>query len=137
MADPSQANVDKMWAYARKYAEKSGTALHPDVSVTEAVVQGLAKHIEEVGRPLCPCNFYPDPKAEAKLRRWICACDEQQAVAVLPFLHLVARADPAAQLGLRLRVRIQVARAQRPPDLLDVLRHALDHRSDERRVGQE
>jgi ferredoxin-thioredoxin reductase catalytic chain len=31
-----------------------------------------------VGRPLCPCNFYPDPKAEAKLRRWICACEEMQ-----------------------------------------------------------
>jgi ferredoxin-thioredoxin reductase catalytic chain len=78
MADPSQANVDKMWAYARKYAEKSGTSLHPDQSVTETVVKGLARHIDEVGRPLCPCNFYPDPKEEAKLRRWICACDEMQ-----------------------------------------------------------
>jgi ferredoxin-thioredoxin reductase catalytic chain len=75
---PSQANIDKMWNYARKYAEKSGTSLHPDVSVTEAVVEGLARHIELVGRPLCPCNFYPDPQAEAKLRRWICACDEMQ-----------------------------------------------------------
>jgi ferredoxin-thioredoxin reductase catalytic chain len=52
--------------------------LHPDRTVTETVVMGLAKHIEEVGRPLCPCNFYPDPKEEAKLRRWICACDEMQ-----------------------------------------------------------
>jgi ferredoxin-thioredoxin reductase catalytic chain len=77
-AKPSQANIDKMWNYARKYAEKSGTSLHPDVSVTEAVVEGLARHIELVGRPLCPCNFYPDPQAEAKLRRWICACDEMQ-----------------------------------------------------------
>src|ERR1700739_1926485 len=68
MAEPSKANIDKMWAYARKYAEKSGTALHPDVSVTEAVVQGLAKHIEEVGRPLCPCNFYPAPRAPADHR---------------------------------------------------------------------
>ena len=42
MAEPSKANVDKMWAYARKYAEKSGTLLHPDVSVTETVVMGLA-----------------------------------------------------------------------------------------------
>src|SRR5262249_39910104 len=32
---PSQANLDKMWAYAKKYAEKSGTSLHPDRSVTE------------------------------------------------------------------------------------------------------
>jgi len=31
-----------------------------------------------VGKPLCPCNFYPDKQAEAKLRRWICACDEMQ-----------------------------------------------------------
>ena len=68
-----------MWAaYARKYAEKSGTSLHPDVNVTQTVVEGLARHIESVGRPLCPCNFYPDPAAEAKLRRWICACDEMQ-----------------------------------------------------------
>ena len=78
MPNPSQANIDKMWKYAGKYAEKSGTALHPDRSVTEAVVMGLANHIETVGRPLCPCNFYPDPAAEAKLRRWICACDEMQ-----------------------------------------------------------
>ena len=75
---PAQQHVDKMWNYARKYAEKSGTYLHPDVSVTEAVVGGLARHIELVGKPLCPCNFYPDPAAEAKNRRWICACDEMQ-----------------------------------------------------------
>ena len=78
MTTPSKANIDKMWAFARKYAEKSGTSLHPDQSVTEAVVGGLATHIELVGRPLCPCNFYPDPHEEAKQRRWICACDEMQ-----------------------------------------------------------
>jgi ferredoxin-thioredoxin reductase catalytic chain len=71
-------HVDRMWNYARKYAEKSGTYLHPDVTVTQTVVEGLARHIELVGKPLCPCNFYPDPKAEAKLRRWVCACDEMQ-----------------------------------------------------------
>jgi ferredoxin-thioredoxin reductase catalytic chain len=78
MNEPSAANIDKMWAYARKYAEKSGTSLHPDRAVTETVVTGLARHIEQVGKPLCPCNFYPDPAAEAKQRRWICACDEMQ-----------------------------------------------------------
>ena len=77
-AKPSQANIDKMWSYARKYAEKSGTALHPDQSVTEAVVTGLARHIEEVGRPLCPCNFYEDKAEEAKSSTWICACEEMQ-----------------------------------------------------------
>ena len=33
---------------------------------------------DELGKPLCPCNFYQDKQAEAKLRRWICACDEMQ-----------------------------------------------------------
>jgi ferredoxin-thioredoxin reductase catalytic chain len=78
MTTPSKATIDKMWTFARKYAEKSGTHFHPDPGVTEAVVQGLATHVEQVGRPLCPCNFYPDPQEEAKQRRWICACDEMQ-----------------------------------------------------------
>jgi ferredoxin-thioredoxin reductase catalytic chain len=34
--------------------------------------------VDELGKPLCPCNFYQDKKAEAKLRRWMCACDEMQ-----------------------------------------------------------
>lgn len=87
---PGQANVDKMWNYARKFAEKSGTFLHPDREVTETVVMGLAKHIEEVGRPLCPCNFYPDPKEEAKSRRWICACEEMQTYKYCHCLLFVA-----------------------------------------------
>ena len=41
MAEPSKTNVDKMWAYARKFSEKSGTSLHPDVSVTEPGVTSI------------------------------------------------------------------------------------------------
>src|SRR5437016_7790033 len=52
MQEPSAGNIEKMWAYARKYAEKSGTSLHPDRAVTETVVTGLARHIEQVGKPL-------------------------------------------------------------------------------------
>ena len=52
--------------------------MHPNEAVTKAVVLGLAAHIDELGKPLCPCNFYPDKQAEAKLRRWMCACDEMQ-----------------------------------------------------------
>lgn len=78
MEQPSEKNILKMQNYAEKFAEKSGTYLHPDRSVTATVVEGLARHIEEVGKPLCPCNFYPDKEAEAKLRRWVCACDEMQ-----------------------------------------------------------
>jgi ferredoxin-thioredoxin reductase catalytic chain len=52
--------------------------MHPTPAVTEAVVNGLAMHMDELGKPLCPCNFYKDKQAEAKLRRWMCACDEMQ-----------------------------------------------------------
>jgi ferredoxin-thioredoxin reductase catalytic chain len=78
MAEPTQVNLDKMWKYVKGFAEKSGTTMHPTPAVTEAVVKGLAMHMDELGKPLCPCNFYKDKQAEAKLRRWMCACDEMQ-----------------------------------------------------------
>jgi ferredoxin-thioredoxin reductase catalytic chain len=78
MEDPTPESMEKMWTYARKFAAKSGTAFHPLAEVTEAVVTGLAAHVDQLGRPLCPCNCYPDKVEEAKQRRWICACDEMQ-----------------------------------------------------------
>jgi ferredoxin-thioredoxin reductase catalytic chain len=78
MEQPTEKNLKKMWNYARKYAEKSGSYFHPDHDVTEGVVLGLAHHMDTIGRPLCPCNFYPDKEAEAKERRWMCACNEMK-----------------------------------------------------------
>lgn len=92
MDQPRQESIDKMWKYAEKYAEKSGTHLHPDRFITEGVVLGLASNIDNYGRPLCPCNFYPSKdengnwpeglylprEEEVKRRDWICACDEMQ-----------------------------------------------------------
>jgi ferredoxin-thioredoxin reductase catalytic chain len=46
--------------------------------VTDTVIQGLAQHVGELGRPLCPCRFYPDKKEEIKQRTWICACDDMK-----------------------------------------------------------
>jgi ferredoxin-thioredoxin reductase catalytic chain len=74
----SPKNVEKMWKFVEKFAEKSGSYLHPQRDVTEFLVIGLAKHIDEVGRPLCPCNFYEDKVEEAKSSEWICACEEMQ-----------------------------------------------------------
>ena len=78
MAEPTQESLEKIRKFVQGFAEKSGTMVHPNPAVTEAVVKGLASHIDELGKPLCPCNFYKDKEAEAKLRRWICACDEMQ-----------------------------------------------------------
>lgn len=76
--DPSAASLDKMRRFVASYCAKSGTATHPDAEVTEAVVKGLAHHAETLGRPLCPCRFYPDKQAEVQHRTWICACDDMQ-----------------------------------------------------------
>lgn len=75
---PSDKSLTRMRTFVAKYCEKSGTTTHPDDSVRDAVVLGLAKHQDELGRPLCPCRFYPDKKAEVAHRTWICACDDMQ-----------------------------------------------------------
>ena len=75
---PTKDSLDKMWKFVKGFAEKGGTTFHLNRAVTEAVVNGLAAHVDELGKPLCPCTFYPNKAAEAKLCRWICACDEMQ-----------------------------------------------------------
>ena len=74
----SAANIARMWRFVEKFAEKSGSYLHPQRDLTEFLVIGLAKHIDEFGRPLCPCNFYEDKAEEAKSSTWACACEEMQ-----------------------------------------------------------
>jgi ferredoxin-thioredoxin reductase catalytic chain len=75
---PSTEDIERMRRFAETYARKTGTSFHPDQDVTEAVIQGLAKHRHELGRPLCPCRFYPDKQAEIRRRTWICACDDMK-----------------------------------------------------------
>jgi ferredoxin-thioredoxin reductase catalytic subunit len=48
MTEPKQASLEKMWKYVRGFAEKSGTTMHPNPAVTEAVVKGLAMHVDEL-----------------------------------------------------------------------------------------
>jgi ferredoxin-thioredoxin reductase catalytic chain len=78
VAEPSDKSLERMRKFVAGFAAKSGTTMHPNPTVTESVIKGLAAHVDEFGKPLCPCNFYPDKDAEVKLRRWICACDEMQ-----------------------------------------------------------
>ncbi|MGE0694078.1 MAG: ferredoxin-thioredoxin reductase catalytic domain-containing protein [Pirellulales bacterium] len=76
---PPQRVIHQISAYVEKYRRKTGTSAHPDAAVTESVVLGLAQNVAEVGRPLCPCNFYADKQTEvADSRRWVCACDEMK-----------------------------------------------------------
>lgn len=95
MQQPSEKTVSKIEKYVEKYREKSGTSAHPDPEVTKAVVLGLSANMEQVGRPLCPCNFYADKQAEVdESRRWICACDEMKKY---KFCHCLLFVRPDGQ----------------------------------------
>lgn len=79
VTQPSRKSLNRMRNYVEKYRQKSGTSPHPNPEMTDAVVQGLAQHVDELGRPLCPCNYYADKQAEVdSSRRWMCACDEMK-----------------------------------------------------------
>ncbi|MEO7273983.1 MAG: ferredoxin-thioredoxin reductase catalytic domain-containing protein [Vicinamibacterales bacterium] len=75
---PSAASLSRINLFITKYCEKSGTTTHPDPGVTEAVALGLAGHLDTLGKPLCPCRFYPSKPDEITHRTWICACDDMQ-----------------------------------------------------------
>lgn len=77
---PSENSKKRIELYVRKYREKTGTSAHPEPEVPDAVINGLAKNMDDLGRPLCPCNFYPDGKKSeiTRSREWICACDEMK-----------------------------------------------------------
>ena len=75
---PSEKAMQRMRRLVENFTDKSGTYTSPVEGVTESVILGLAQNVDEVGRPLCPCRFYPDKNEEIKHRTWICPCDDMQ-----------------------------------------------------------
>ncbi len=67
-------NLEAMRQFAEQYAKRTGTYFCVDLGVTAVVIEGLAKHKEELGSPLCPCRHYEDKAAEAKAAYWNCPC---------------------------------------------------------------
>ncbi len=76
--EPKPDSLLKINKFIGAYCDKTGMTTGPDQGITEAVAKGLAVNVEDLGRPLCPCRFYKDKKAEVKHRTWICACDDMQ-----------------------------------------------------------
>ena len=77
-SDVKNSALHRIRRFVQKYCEKSGTIPHPDKQISEAVVMGLAQNLALLGKPLCPCRFYPNKEEEVKHRTWICACDDMQ-----------------------------------------------------------
>lgn len=70
----TEASLEAMRKFSEKYAENTNTYFCSDLSITAVVIEGLAKHKDELGAPLCPCRHYEDKEAEAKAAYWNCPC---------------------------------------------------------------
>ena len=75
-SDPTQKDksLESMRKFAAQYAKRTDTYFCSDLSVTAVVIEGLARHKEELGAPLCPCRHYEDKEAEVKNTFWNCPC---------------------------------------------------------------
>lgn len=78
MDTPSEKSQERVKKLIDSFTDKSGTKTHPQPETTEAVMLGLAQNLDQLGRPLCPCRFYPDKTEEIKHRTWICPCEDMQ-----------------------------------------------------------
>lgn len=67
-------SFDVMRKFSEAYAKKTGTFFCSEPSVTLAVIEGLAKHKDLYGAPLCPCRHYDDKLKEVDNVYWNCPC---------------------------------------------------------------
>ncbi len=91
---PTEKSRKRIEKLVEVFTKKSGTMTHPDNVVTDAVVEGLAGHLDELGKPLCPCRFYPDKQEEVQHRTWICPCDDMQ---IYKYCHCLLFVDEQGQ----------------------------------------
>lgn len=70
----SDKSLEAMKHFSETYAKRTSTYFCVDPSVTAVVIEGLAKHKDELGAPLCPCRHYEDKEAEVKAAYWNCPC---------------------------------------------------------------
>lgn len=70
----SEKSLEAMRSFAEIYAQRTNTYFCSDLSVTAVVIEGLAKHKDEYGSPLCPCRHYEDKEAEVNATFWNCPC---------------------------------------------------------------
>ena len=59
---PSEEAIAKARKLVEKFSAKSGTTTHPDKEVTAERGPGTGRKYDTLGKPLCPCRFYPDKK---------------------------------------------------------------------------
>jgi len=74
-ATPSGSDsLEVIRKFAETYAQRTGTYFCSDPGVTAVVLEGLARHKDELGGALCPCRHYEDKEAEVAQAFWNCPC---------------------------------------------------------------
>jgi ferredoxin-thioredoxin reductase catalytic chain len=71
---PSSESLEVIRKFAETYAKRSGTYFCSDAGVTAVVLEGLARHKDQLGAALCPCRHYEDKEAEVAQAFWNCPC---------------------------------------------------------------
>ncbi len=69
MDNDTPKSLQAMQKFAETYAQRTNTFFCSDLSVTSIVIEGLARHKDEYGAPLCPCRHYDDKAAEVSIPR--------------------------------------------------------------------
>ena len=67
-------SFEAMLKFSEAYAKRTGTFFCIDPGVTAVVIEGLAKHKDSYGAPLCPCRHYDDKDIEVSNAYWNCPC---------------------------------------------------------------
>ena len=70
----SPENLEVIRKFAETYAQRTGTYFCSDPGVTAVVLEGLARHKDELGGALCPCRHYEDKEAKVSQAFWNCPC---------------------------------------------------------------
>jgi ferredoxin-thioredoxin reductase catalytic subunit len=60
MSSSIPQSLQAMQKFSETYAQRTGTFFCSDLSITAVVIEGLARHKDEYGAPLCPCRHYDD-----------------------------------------------------------------------------
>ena len=91
MEQPSEKSLKRIKNFVTNLRKRSGTTTHPNEEITDVVLNGLASHIDQLKKPLCPCRFYPNKEEEAKHRTWLCPCADMQ---VYKYCHCLLYVTP-------------------------------------------
>lgn len=67
-------SLEAMRKFSETYAKRTNTYFCIDSTVTSIVIEGLARHKDEYGSPLCPCRHYDSKELEVAAAYWNCPC---------------------------------------------------------------